>query len=119
MRKTFALHKRTLAVGLFLLAALLPVREGVAAQEASGTVALTELVREALEKNPEIQAARDRWNAAERRIRPAGALPDPLLAFRLQNIGSDRLTTGNEEMSAAGVSISQEVPFPGKRPLME
>ncbi|MBI4714588.1 MAG: TolC family protein [Nitrospirae bacterium] len=119
MKRDPVLWRRTIAVGLFLLAALFPDVDRASAQGDPGVVTLPDLIREALENNPEIQAARARWEAAQRRIQPAGALPDPFLAFRLQNIGSGRLTVGEEEMSTAGVTISQEVPFPGKRPLME
>jgi outer membrane protein TolC len=79
---------------------------------------LKDLISEALRANPEIQAARQGLESAKSRISQAGALPDPMLAFRLDNI-SERLTIGEEDMSMAGVEVSQMVPFPGKRRLMQ
>jgi outer membrane protein TolC len=81
-------------------------------------IRLGELIQEALEKNPEILAARLRLEATRARIPQAAALPDPRLSLRLDNI-SERLTIGEEDMSLAGVELSQMIPFPGKRSLMK
>ena len=88
------------------------------AQEDAQVLSLESLISEALKANPEIEAARLRWEAARDRISQAGVLPDPMLSLRLDNI-SERLTIGKEEMSMAGVELSQMIPFPGKRPLMK
>jgi outer membrane protein TolC len=79
---------------------------------------LTDLVREAMDRNPEIAAAERRVEAARARIPQSSALPDPMLSFRLDNVG-EQLTIGEEDMSMAGVELSQMIPFPGKRPLMK
>jgi outer membrane protein TolC len=75
------------------------------------------LIQEALQKNPEVLSARQRLEAAQARIPQSAALPDPKLSVRLDNI-SERLTIGEDEMSLAGVELSQMIPFPGKRSLM-
>src|SRR3972149_305112 len=88
------------------------------AQEDAQVLSLESLISEALKATPEIEAPRLRWEAARDRISQAGVLPDPMLSLRLDNI-SERLTIGKEEMSMAGVELSQMIPFPGKRPLMK
>ena len=86
--------------------------------QAAESLHLPELIREALANNPEIAAAAQAWAAAKSRISQAGALPDPMLSLRLQNVGPSP-SLGEEEMSMAGLSVSQIVPFPGKRSLSE
>src|SRR5450759_2263538 len=45
------------------------------------------LVEEALGANPEIRSARAFASAAEARVSPAGALPDPMLSVNYENDG--------------------------------
>ena len=79
---------------------------------------LENLLHQALTLNPEIAAAEQAVRSARSRIPQAGALSDPMLSFRIQNIGESQ-SVGEEEMSMAGLSISQIIPFPGKRSLSE
>jgi outer membrane protein TolC len=65
---------------------------------------LAELVQEALERNPDIQAARQRWEAAQAAIPQAQTLPDPKVTLGYRD------TDRREAM----YGISQEFPFPGK-----
>ena len=65
---------------------------------------LQRLVQEAAENNPEIRAARQRWEAAKAVIPQVQTLPDPRTTLSYQNV------TERETMYGA----SQEVPFPGK-----
>jgi outer membrane protein, heavy metal efflux system len=67
-------------------------------------VDLMQLVQEAAENNPEIGAARQRWEAAKAVIPQVQTLPDPRTTLGYRNI------TERETMYGA----SQEVPFPGK-----
>lgn len=78
---------------------------------------LDDLVKEALEKNPEIQAAQAVWEMAKAKAPQVKALPDPTLQFELQNIGLTGFTVGKMDMSMAGISLSQTIPYPGKRGL--
>ncbi|HLF56173.1 MAG TPA: TolC family protein, partial [Thermoanaerobaculia bacterium] len=48
-------------------------------------------------------------------VGPAGALDDPKLELRLDNMGFDRISIGDEEMSRVEVGARQALPFPGKR----
>ncbi len=73
-----------------------------------------ELVREALANNPSVAVMASRMAAAVEMAVPEGALPDPMVEFELTDVNFPRLTVGDEEMSMAGVRISQGVPFPGK-----
>jgi cobalt-zinc-cadmium efflux system outer membrane protein len=71
------------------------------------------LVREALQKTPEIDAARAALEAARRRVEPARTLPDPSASFTYQNDGR-ALSLGSAEGSFAGLMLSQPLPWPGK-----
>jgi len=82
------------------------------AQEAE--LDLDTLVKSALEKNPKIKSLEDAARASKFRIRPAGALPDPVIGLGIKNMGLTRWTVGEEVMSEVGVSVSQMIPFPGK-----
>src|SRR3972149_2597936 len=81
------------------------------AQEDAQVLSLESLISEALKTNPEIEAARLRWEAARDRISQAGVLPDPMLSLRLDNI-SERLTIGEGGMRMAGGGRAQMIPFP-------
>ena len=53
--------------------------------QATDTLRLADVIAEARLANPMLQAARYRADAARERIGPAGALPDPMLAFGFMN----------------------------------
>jgi outer membrane protein TolC len=75
---------------------------------------LDSLVKSALERNPGIKSLEDGVKAAKLRVRPAGALPDPVIGLGIRNMGLTRWTVGEEVMSEVAVSVSQMFPFPGK-----
>src|SRR5215831_4331439 len=62
------------------------------------------LVREAMENNPDIRAAQQRWEAAKAVIPQVRTLPDPMLNLGYEKVDERDVTYG----------VSQEVPFPGK-----
>jgi len=87
---------------------------GQATADASGTITLAELVREALEKNPAIQAAQYGAAAKKATIESAQTLPDPVLGFQqMGDINPPGLQRGDPS-SGRTYSVTQEVPFPGK-----
>jgi outer membrane protein TolC len=94
-------------------AAALPADPSVsappAAEVSAGVSPLDSLLREALAGNPEVAEARALWRAAAERTSHVGALEDPMLEFMLD----EQPFEGGEGMW--GVSLSQEIPFPGKR----
>ena len=75
---------------------------------------LDSLVEEALENNPEILAANERWQAAESRVPQESTLPNPQLMFSVRNAGFDEFTFGEDPMSMMGITAVQMIPFPGK-----
>ena len=90
--------------------ALLPARE-------DGRIAPPpdELVALALQHAPSLAALAARVQEAREMVRPAGALPNPMVELMVQDIGFPRWTVGEEDMSMVGPQISQGIPFPGKR----
>jgi len=74
------------------------------------------VVAEALERNPEIQASRHRWQAAKERAPQAAALDDPEAKIEFWN------TPENLDITRTGNTIfglSQRFPYPGKLGLKE
>ena len=83
------------------------------------TKPLKELVSEALQNNPEIQAARKELEAAQHRVAPAGALDDPMLEAGFINVPTNSLRFDREEMTMKMIGLSQRLPYPGKRGLRQ
>ncbi|MGE0823488.1 MAG: TolC family protein [Candidatus Binatia bacterium] len=79
---------------------------GLALAEGPSAVllSLTQLEREAAENNPEITAAKQRWEATQAVIPQVRTLPDPRINFGYKDMME------REEMYGFG----QEIPFPGK-----
>ncbi|MFN7170243.1 MAG: TolC family protein [Candidatus Omnitrophota bacterium] len=80
--------------------------------EEKSVFTLEELIKEALENNPQIQAAKNLWRAKQAKIPQARALDDPWLGLEYENIprGSQDLEKSTMEM----YSIQQMIPFPSK-----
>jgi outer membrane protein, heavy metal efflux system len=76
------------------------------AQESS--LKLHALVKEALLRNPNIQAARRRWEASQAIIPQVQSLPDPNLLLGFQNLPM------LERVEGPVYGFSQKFPFPGK-----
>src|SRR5262249_14814002 len=76
-------------------------------------LSLEELVREAAERNPEVQMARRTVEARRARIPQAGALPDPMLTYGVINEGRPIPfdTLGERDFSEVYVGVSQELPY--------
>ncbi|HSP15651.1 MAG TPA: TolC family protein [Thermoanaerobaculia bacterium] len=71
------------------------------------------LVAEALEKTPEIAAARATTEAAKGRVEPASAPPDPTFSFTYQNEGR-AFSLGDQQGSFLGLMATQPILWPGK-----
>lgn len=70
----------------------------------------------ALLNAPSLAALSARVAAAEARVRPAGAWPNPMLEVTLQDFGTpDPEVTHQLEPAMYGPELTQPVPFPGKR----
>ena len=83
------------------------------------TPALGSLIAEALRNNPELRAAAKETEAAGERVRPAGALEDPMLEAGLLNVPFQGLRLNREDMTMKMLGLSQKLPYPGKRALRE
>lgn len=94
-------------------------RAHAAEESADRIVDLESLVQEALVHNPEIQAAQQRYRAAQARPSQAGSLPDPMIEGAYHNEPITPLTLGESDFSFWRFGVSQEVPFPGKLSLRE
>jgi outer membrane protein TolC len=77
---------------------------------------LESLLMEAREKNPEILATREEWQAAKARVPQMRSLPNPMVSYMLRNSGNpfDEITIGDDMMSMQGISATQKIPFPTK-----
>lgn len=105
--------KRTLAAILILAVPFLLAARFVQAEEnpqISPPLRLSDLVQQALEKNPEIVAAKAEWLASKKRILASWALPDPAGEYDIMGPMVETMN-GPEKNRFA---ISQEVPFPLK-----
>ncbi len=81
------------------------------------SVKLDFLVGELLRSNPELQAARKRYEAALTRPSQEYALPDPRITTGWVSNGwpYPGAGLGTDVTSNIGIQVAQEVPFPGKR----
>lgn len=102
-----------------LVLSCLIVAPCVLAQDAPAILSLPELVREAIDRNPEVQMAARAAEAKRARVGQVGALADPMLVFGVINEGHPVpfQTVGERDFSEAYVGISQDLPYPGKRRL--
>ncbi len=88
---------------------------------------LDSLVARAISVSPTLRAASARIDAAQARVAPASALPDPMLMLGIINQPLGRMAAvpgevtpsavGPEPMTMRMVGVSQSVPYPGKRAL--
>lgn len=88
-----------------------------ASDESAGIPALQHLIEQALENNPEIKAMQRRFDLMRARIPQAKALDEPMLSVGyMGNIAPFQVQKGDPS-SGRTISISQDLPFPGKRSL--
>jgi outer membrane protein TolC len=87
--------------------------------DAAAAPALGSLVDEALQNSPELRGAAKEIEAASQRVRPAGALDDPMLEAGLLNAPIQPFRLNREDMTMKMLGLSQKLPYPGKRALRE
>ncbi|MGH9784452.1 MAG: TolC family protein, partial [Terriglobia bacterium] len=85
-----------------------------AIQAEGEVVEIQSLIEELARNNPEIRAARYRYEAATKRPSYVGSLPDPKIGVVNFGVGHPLSTLKTSNFAYWGVGISQEVPFPGK-----
>ena len=76
------------------------------------------LIEEAIHSNPEILAAKAKWEVYKEKVPQAAALEDPMFGFGIINLPTN-FSFKDEDMTMKEFSVSQKLPFPGKRPLMK
>jgi len=73
-----------------------------------------DLLHGLIQNNPEIQAARSRFEAATKRPSQAGTLPEPTARYTNFGVGHPFSRLNASEFAYQGLGVSQEFPFPGK-----
>ena len=101
---------------LFLFFIFIPLSSQ--AQPEKPSLNVDQLVDEAIQNNPEILAARQRWEVFKEKVPQAYALEDPMFSFGITNLPTN-FSFKDEDMTMKEFAISQKFPFPGKRPLMK
>jgi len=103
---------------LVLLAAL---GKGAFAQESAPPhdhviTPLADLLQEAEKNNPQIEAARQEWQAAKQVPTQVSTLPDPQFTLQHLSVGSPRPFAGytNSDFAYIGLGVTQDIPYPGK-----
>lgn len=105
LRPTAYSFSLLILIGVILI---LTFRYGYA--EEAKIESLDSLIEEALENNPQIQAALNNWKAEEHKIKQAKSLPDPMASYTY--FGESVQTKVGPQEHKYG--ISQKIPFPGK-----
>ena len=88
------------------------------AQSEKPRLNVDQLIEEVLQNNPEISAAKMKWEVFKEKIPQAYALEDPMFGFGIVSFPTN-FSFKDEDMTMKEFSISQKFPFPGKRPLMK
>jgi outer membrane protein TolC len=99
----------------FSLLFLIPFSSPV--QSEKRVLNLDQLVEEAIQNNPEILAAKKKWEVYKEKVPQAYALEDPMFGFGIVSLPTN-FSFKDEDMTMKEISISQRFPFFGKRPLM-
>ena len=73
-----------------------------------------DMIRALVDSNPEIRAARARFEASTKRPSQAGAMPDPKLSYTNLGVGHPWSRLNGSDFAYQGIGLSQELPFPGK-----
>ncbi|HEY5940736.1 MAG TPA: TolC family protein [Gemmatimonadales bacterium] len=74
---------------------------------------LARLTAEAVAANPGLQARQASARAAEKRIGPAGALPDPMLSVGVMDLTLPGFAFRESDFTEVDVEVEQEFPWPG------
>ncbi len=98
-------------ISIFIVIALLVSANILPAQE---VLSLEALIKEAQSNNPEILAARKRWEASQARVPQAGSLDNPSVAIAFEKIPRSTFQLNNTMADDRMLSIQQMFPFFGK-----
>ena len=101
---------------VLLTAQQAPTAQTITRTEGAGAqlLRLDDVVREALEKNPEAQSALHTVKALQRRVPQVESLPDPMIsAGWAGNVAPFSIMRGDNS-SYRGLTVSEQFPYPGK-----
>jgi len=122
-RRNFAVRLSRAVLGRSVSLLLLFAASGGAAfaqeppsSHAGVATPLSELLAEAETNNPQIDAARQSWQAAKQVPTQVSTLPDPQFNLQHVSVGSPRPFAGytNSDFAYVGLGVSQDIPYPGK-----
>jgi outer membrane protein, heavy metal efflux system len=86
----------------------------VAAQSApAADTTLARITAEAIAANPSLETSRAMARAAAARVRPAGALPDPMVSAGVMDLTLPRFAFRESDFTEVDLELSQEFPWPG------
>jgi len=85
---------------------------GAQATPAADTT-LARITAEAIAANPALEASRAMARAAAARVRPAGALPDPMVSAGVMDLTLPRFAFRESDFTEVDFELSQEFPWPG------
>jgi outer membrane protein TolC len=108
---------RLIGVAFLFLILLISAPAPALAQSEKTVSNVDQLVDEAVQNNPEILAAKKKWEVFKEKVPQASALPDPMFGFGIISLPTN-FRFREEEMTMKEISISQMFPFYGKRRLM-
>lgn len=85
-------------------------------QHGAAATPLAALLDEAERHNPQIEGARQGWQAARQVPTQVSILPDPQFNLQHLSVGSPRPFAGytNSDFAYIGLGVSQDIPYPGK-----
>ncbi|NIP38031.1 MAG: TolC family protein [Candidatus Dadabacteria bacterium] len=75
---------------------------------------LESALKQALENNPEIKAARAHWQAKTKIPSQVSTLPNPTIGVSFKNAGFSEITLGDDPRTDIQAFMIQEIPFPTK-----
>jgi outer membrane protein TolC len=115
-RLFFRLSDSVLLTLLFSLGVGVTPAQEPASHQTQVVISLAELLREAEQSNPQIQAARQAWKAAQQVPTQVSTRPDPQFGLQQVSVGSPRPFAGytNSDFAYIGLGVSQDFPYPGK-----
>ena len=122
-RKNFAARllcaARSRSISVTLLTVILAphaLAQEVVPSHTATVTPLAALIAEAEKNNPQIQSARQGWQAAKQVPTQVATLPDPQFNLQHFSVGSPRPFAGytNSDFAYIGLGISQDIPYPGK-----
>jgi len=88
-------------------------------QTTENVLLLDDLIKKAVEKNPQLQAFYNATLADSAKIPQSGVLPDPILSLNILNLPTNTFSFDQEPMTGKQIALKQIFPFPGKLTLKE